>query len=231
MGLLRIRRLRQVAALVFGLTLSLPLWGETWAGNVYISDVTLDTILRSGPGIENRIIASVQVGSQVTLVREEKDWAEVTLQNGRSGWVLKKYLSKETPGRVLAEKLAAENKALREEVNQLKHSKQESSEELGKLKRELDGGKRDLASLRQEYETLKRGATEYMSLKSAFDKVSGEATQVKGKLDDLQKDYDTLQSSTAIQSLLSGAGVMIFGWLSGFVMYRLRCRRMSHLYR
>jgi SH3 domain protein len=231
MGLLRIRGLRQGPGLLFGLTLSLLLWGETWAGSVYISDVTLDTIVRSGPGIENRIIASVQVGSQVTLVQEEKDWAEVTLQNGRSGWVLKKYLSKETPGRVTAEKLVAENKALREEVNQLKHGKQESSEELSKLKRELEGEKRELASVRQEYETLKRGATEYISLKSAFDKVAGEATQVKGKLDDLQRDYDTLLSSTAIQSLLSGAGVLIFGWLSGFLMQHLRRRRTSHLYR
>jgi len=231
MKLLKLRGLRQGLGLLFGLTLSLLLWGETWAGNLYISDVTLDTILRAGPGIENRIIASVQVGSQVALVREEKDWAEVTLQNGRSGWVFKKYLSKEAPGRVTAEKFAAENNALREEVNQLKHGKQESSEELSKLKRELEGGKRELASVRQEYETLKRGATEYISLKSAFDQVAGEATQVKGKLDDLQRDYDTLQSSTAIQSLLSGAGVLVFGWLSGFVMQRRRRRHTSDLYR
>jgi SH3 domain protein len=216
---------------LFGLALFLLLWGETSAGNVYISDVTLDTILREGPGIENRIIASVQVGSQVTLVREEKEWAEVTLQNGRAGWVLKKYLSKEPPGRLAAEKLAAENKALRDEVNQLKHGKQESSEELSRLKGEFEGGKRELASVRQEYEALKKGATEYLSLKSAFDRVAGEATQVKGKLDGLQRDYDTLQSSTTIQSLLSGAGVLIFGWLSGFVMHRLRRRRTSDLYR
>jgi SH3 domain protein len=231
MGLLRIRGLRQRPGVLFGLTLFLLLWGETWAENVYLSDMTLDTILRAGPGIEHRIIASVQVGSQVTLVREEKEWAEVALQSGRTGWVLKKYLSKEPPGRVAAEKLAGENKALREEVNQLSQGKQELSDELGKLKKELEGGKRGLASVRQEYETLKKGATEYLNLKSDFDKLTEEATQVREKLGELQRDYDTLQSSTAAQALLSGAGVLILGWLSGFVMQRLRRRRRSDLYR
>jgi SH3 domain protein len=216
---------------LFGLTFFLLLGGEAWAGNLYISDITLDTILRAGPGIENRIIGSVQVGSEVTLVREEKDWAEVTLQDGRTGWVLRKYLSKEPSGRLAAEKLAAENKALRAEVSQLRQVKQESLGELSRLTRELEVGKRELASVRQDYEALKKGATEYVSLKSAFDDLTGEATQVKGRLADLQRNYDSLQSSTTTHSLLSGAGVLALGWMSGVLMQRLRRRRTSDFYR
>jgi SH3 domain protein len=201
------------------------------AGKLYVSDTTLETILRTGPGVTYRINASVDVGTQVTLLNEEKDWANVALADGRTGWMLKKYLSEEPPRRIVAEKLAAENKTLRAEINQLSRGKQELTEELNRLKKELEGGKRELASVRQEYEALKKGATEYLSLKSAFAEVTGEAKEAKEKLQDIQQGYKDLKTSTAIKWFLAGVGALMFGWVLGFVMSRIRRGRASGIYR
>ena len=204
---------------------------EASAAKLYVSDTTLETILRTGPGVTYRINASVEVGTQVTLLKEDKDWANVALADGRTGWILKKYLSEEPPRRIVAEKLAAENKTLRAEINQLSRGKQELMGELSKLKKELDGGKRELTLVRQEYETLKKGATEYLSLKSAFAEATAEAKEVKEKLQDMQQGYSDLKTSTAIQWFLAGVGALMFGWVLGFIMSRTRRRRASGIYR
>jgi SH3 domain protein len=213
------------------LSLVLFVGSEASAGKLYVSDTTLETILRTGPGVTYRINASVDVGTQVTLLKEEKDWANVALADGRTGWMLKKYLSEEPPRRIVAEKLAAENKTLRAEINQFSRGKQELTEELNRLKKELEGGKQELASVRQEYESLKKGATEYLSLKSAFGEATAEAKEAKEKLQDIQQGYTDLKTSTAIKWFLAGAGALIFGWLLGFGMASMRRRRATGIYR
>jgi SH3 domain protein len=221
----------KVSAVLFLFMVTLFVGGEASAGKVYVSDTTLETVLRTGPGVTYRINASVDVGTEVTLLKEEKDWANVALPDGRTGWMFKKYLSEEPPRRVVAERLAAENKTLRAEVNQLSRGKQELTEELSRVKKELEGGKKELASVRQEYESLKKGATEYLSLKNAFGDATAEAKEAKEKLQEIQQGYDDLKTSAAIKWFLAGVGALMIGWLLGFIMSRTRRRRDSGLYR
>jgi SH3 domain protein len=68
----------------------------------YVSDTTLEANLRSGTSQENRIIGMLKPGTQVTLVLEEDGWAKVTLEDGRTGWILKRYLSERPPWRLTA---------------------------------------------------------------------------------------------------------------------------------
>jgi SH3 domain protein len=223
-------RWKASAALLL-LILVLFVGGEASAGKRYVSDTTLETILRTGPGVTFRINASVDVGTQVTLLKEEKDWANVALPDGRTGWILTKYLSEEPPRRIVAEKLAAENKTLRAEINQLSRGKQELTEELSRLKKELEGGKQEFASVRQEYESLKKGAAEYLSLKSALGEATAEAKEAKEKLQEIQQGYTDLKRSAGIKWFLAGVGALMFGWLLGFLMSRIRRRRDSGIYR
>jgi SH3 domain protein len=221
----------KASAVLFLLSLVLFVGSEASAGKLYVSDTTLETILRTGPGLTYRINASVDVGTEVTLLKEEKDWANVALADGRTGWMPRKYLSEEPPRRIVAERLTAENKTLRAEVNQLGRGKQELTEELSRLKKELEGRKQELASVRQAYESLKKGATEYLSLKSAFGEATAEAKEAKEKLQDIQQGYKDLKTSAAIKWFLAGVGALMLGWLLGFLMSRTRRRHDSGLYR
>ena len=69
MGMLTARTGPLGPALLFGLLLSCLPATTTWAAKMYVSDTTLETILRSGPGNNYRIIASIiQVGTPVSLL-------------------------------------------------------------------------------------------------------------------------------------------------------------------
>ena len=63
------------------------------ATTFYVSDTTLEANLRSGTSQENRIIGMLRPGTKLTLTGEQDGWAEVTLEDGRTGWILKRYLS------------------------------------------------------------------------------------------------------------------------------------------
>jgi SH3 domain protein len=173
----------------------------------------------------------VPAGTPVSLVSEEDRWAEVTLEDGRTGWMLKKYLSDQPPWRIAAEKLASENKALQAQMAQMKRGKQDLSDETAKFKKDLETTQQELQSLRHEHEKLKKGAAEYLSLKSSFEKLTTDASQVREQLTEVQQGYENLKSSSSINWFLSGAGVLVLGWLLGLVMSRTRRRRATELYR
>ena len=234
MAMGRKRQLLTAKVWFLGLTIFFVSWlasAEIWATTLYVSDTTLDTILRAGPETSFRIVAPLRVGTQVTLIKEKNGWAEVALQNGVSGWTLKRYLSERVPWRITAEKLAADNQALQARVSQIGRSRQELSEENSKLKEQLDTERRELKALRKDYEALKKGAANYLGLKNAFEKLTLEARQAREGLDDVQKAHKKLKSSSSIRWFISGAGVLILGWLVGLSMGRMRRRRSSEIYR
>jgi SH3 domain protein len=205
-------------------------WATAWAGNLYVSDTALEAVLRKGPGTGNQIISMVPAGTRINLVGEEDKWAEVNLQDGRTGWMLKKYISDQPPWRITAEKLASENKALQAQMAQMTRGKQDLSNETARLKKDLETTQRELLSLRHEHQTLREGAAAYLGLKNSFDKLTADANQVREQLTEAQQGYENLRSSTNIHWFLSGAGVLVLGWLLGLIMARTKRRRVSELY-
>ena len=200
------------------------------AENFYVSDTTLETILRAGPNTNRRIIASLPVGTRVTLIKEEAGWAEVSLPDGRTGWTLMRYLSDRPPWRVTAEKLAAEKQRIEKQITNLEGGNRALSERNSKLEKELQVNRQELEALRQEYEALKKGSTNYIGLKKAFEKLQSEVPQIKTRLGEIQNSHDELQSSSSIRWFLTGAGVLVLGWILGLIMSGRR-RRSSEIYR
>jgi SH3 domain protein len=200
------------------------------AENFYVSDTTLETILRAGPNTNRRIIASLPVGTRVTLIKEEAGWAEVSLPDGRTGWTLMRYLSDRPPWRVTAEKLAAEKRRIEKEITNLEGGNRALSERNIKLEKQLQINRQELEALRQEYEALKKGAANYIGLKKAFEKLQLEVPQIKTRLEESQNSHDELQSSSSIRWFLTGAGVLVLGWILGLIMSGRR-RRSSEIYR
>jgi len=217
--------------LLFALLLSCLLATATWAAKVYVSDTTLETILRSGPGNNYRIIASIQVGTPVSLLKEESDWAQVGLEDGRTGWIPRQYLSAQQPWRMTAEKLEKDKKELQSRTSRSETIHHELREENAALKKQLESERKELSTLRQEHDALKKGAAQYLQLKVAHDQLISEFQENRSKFDEIERKYTTLSSSTAIEWFLTGAGVLFGGWLLGLFMARSRRRRAGELYR
>ena len=219
---------------VFAFTLLVILWSPSIAvpaETLYVSDTTLEANLRTGTSQENRIIGLLRPGTRVNLLSEEDGWAEVTLEDGRTGWILKRYLSDRPPWRETAELLQKENEQLRTQFNKVRTEHQQILQKNGELQRELDSQQGEFQSVQRDYEELKKSSTDYLNLKMAYENLQNEARQSKSKLDELQKAYGKLKTSRAIHWFLSGAGVLILGWIVGSSMARLRRRRSSDYYK
>ncbi len=201
------------------------------ATTLYVSDTTLEANLRTGTQTEHRIIGLLQPGTVVTLVREEDGWAEVTLDDGRTGWILKRYLSERPPWRVTAEKLAAENQQLRKQLSEISRKHRELAQKNTELNKQMVSQHTQLETVSQEYQELKNASSNYLNLKMAYENLQTEARQDKAKLDEVQKAYGKLKLSNNIRWFLSGAGVLLLGGLLGSSIARLRRRRSKDYYK
>jgi SH3 domain protein len=219
---------------LFALTLLLTLWlpgtGNT-ADTLYVSDTTLEANLRSGTSQDNRIIGMLRPGTKVTLTSEEDGWAKVTLEDGRTGWILRRYLSERPPWRETAERLQKENEQLRTKLNTVRTDYQQMMQKSTELQKKMDSQQSELLSAQSDYEELKKSSTNYLNLKMAYENLQNEARQTKTKLDELEKAYGKLKTSRALRWFLSGAGVLILGWIIGSSMARVKRRRSSDYYK
>ena len=228
------RKQNIVAALPFCLTLFFTLWLPTNAQpatTLYVSDTTLEANLRSGTSQENRIIGMLRPGTKVTVTEEQDGWAKVTLEDGRTGWILRRYLSERPPWRETAEQLQKENEQLRTQLNKVKTEYQQIMQKSAKVQKQMDSQQAQFESVQREYDELKKSSTNYLNLKMAYENLQNEARQSKAKLDELEKAYGKLRTSRAIRWFLSGAGVLILGWIVGSSMARMRRRRSSDYYK
>ena len=213
--------------LLIGLLLS----SKAWAATFYVSDTTLELILRSGPDIKHRIVASLPVGTRVTFIREENGWAEMSLADGRTGWTPKRYLSYRPPWRITAEKLLRDKKRLEAQISEIEKSSRELQEENDSLENELTTLEQNIKDINHKHKTLKKEATNYIGLQKAHKKLSLELPELKANLEEAQKAYDELQSSDSMLWFLYGAGVIISGWFLAFTVSGRRRRRSSQIYR
>lgn len=201
------------------------------AATLYVSDTTVEANLRTGTQQENRIIALLRPGTQLEVLSEEDGWAEVTLADGRTGWILRRYLSERPPWRVTAEKLATENEQLRAQVGTIKGGNQDLLQKNKELQKQVDLQQRELEKVSRDYEELKNSSTNYLNLKMAYENLQKGARQSNAKLDKLEKAHGKLKTSTGIRWFLSGAGVLLLGWVMGSSVARLRRRRSSDYYK
>ena len=211
-------------------TFCLPGIGDS-ATTVYVSDTTLEANLRSGTSPVNRIIGMLRPGTQLTIVQEEDGWAKVTLEDGRTGWILKRYLSERPPWRVTAQKLSAENEQLRAQLTQIKSENRGLAQKNSELEGQTNTQQKDLQTVRREYEELKNSSTNYLNLKMAYENLQNETRKTKTRLDELETAYGKLKMSNSIRWFLSGAGVLIVGWILGSSMAKIRRRRSSDYYK
>jgi SH3 domain protein len=225
--------LRRVMHLV-ALAIFITVWlfsVRTWAKTLYVSDTTLEAILRSGPDVSRRIIASLPIGTRVTVIRAENGWAEVSLPDGRTGWTLERYLSDRPPWKFTAEKLTEEKERLESQISEIETRTRELEQENERVEKELASLKENLETSSKGYETLKKGSTNYLGLQEAHEKLASELPDLKAKVAQAQRTYDKLQSSSNMRWFLYGAGVMTLGWIVGLIMGGRRRRRSKDIFR
>ena len=91
-----------------------------WAENLYVKPSS-EITMRRGMGTDFKIIAVLKDGTPVELLAEADDWAQVRLESGKEGWVLRRFLSATPPLGQQGEQLQREKEVLTETTQSLKN--------------------------------------------------------------------------------------------------------------
>ena len=193
----------------------------------YITDI-FEVTLRTGPGIDHKIVAMLRSGQSVGVIETGEEWVHVELPDGRQGYVLGRFLSQSPPARLAldrvqgayeklqrrAESLAAENDLLRSE-NQTLQSR-------------LEQVRAELTQVQEQYTTLKTESADFFTLKNRYERAASSLRQSTERVQQLETEVSRLELKKNVRRFLSGAGVLVLGFLIGFSAKKQR-RRSSLL--
>ena len=126
------------------------------AETMYVTD-RLYLSLRNAPDPEQRHLALLPSDTKVDVLETEGDWAKVMLEDGRTGWVMKRFLDTNVPKTFLIKQLKGEIANLNMLVESLR-------EENVSLKKESDTLNTKIATLKsriiQQNKHVKKTGTE-----------------------------------------------------------------------
>ena len=158
------------------------------AQKMWIVD-NLQLTVRTGPSVENKIIALLNTGDWVEVLKENNEgWAKVRTAKGKEGWLLKRYLMEERPAVLRLAELSPQAQETAEKMETLHKENAELKakvEELEALRDSLEETKKRLASGDNRLETL---ISENTTLKSALAKTQSEAASAQESYDKLVAD-------------------------------------------
>ncbi len=189
----------------------------------YVSE-GLTITLRTGPGADRKIIAMLPVGRAVEVVTPGEEWTEVLLSNGKQGWVLTRFLTDKEPASMVLAGLQQKYAGLSEEYEALKKKSTELSSEGKGLSGELAETQQALSKLTHEYETLKKESKEFLALKAKYAKAVKESQTARKEADEIKEQYKELSYSEVKTGMLIGGGMIVLGFLAGYILKRPKRR-------
>ena len=166
---------------------------QSWFVNVEIKSA-----LRTGPGLERKILAFVATGARVAEILEEnEEWSHVRLASGKEGWMPKRYLTTTKPSNLLLEELQGRHAALEARAVRLEEENRQLKAQNEQVTTSLSSKTSAMENLNRDFDTLKKDS-----------------------------DAKRFQMRKYLVFFFSGAGILFIGILLGLVMKRQRRKSM-----
>lgn len=211
-----------LTALIIGCLLFCP--ASLWAKSMYITD-RIEVGLRSGTGIEQRIITMVKTGDRVEVLEGDKNWSKVKLPDGKIGWLATRFLVDQIrPASAIDPKFQEELRRLKETNQSLAQEKEGLLQEKNRLLQKVEEATKLAQTLQQE--NHQRLPPDLTNLKSKNDQLSKEVSLYKKQLSDLSRKEKIPPPEDRIKWFLAGAAVLVLGLLIGWFI--ARSRRKTH---
>ena len=195
-----------------------------WAKSMYVTD-SIKITFRNGPSIRHKVLAMLKSGEEVEVLEELNSWTKVRLKDGKEGYVLSHYLSPNIPKSFIINNLQNKVKYLQEQLQKLTQVKERLEASNSELKTNLELKEKRLAKVEKEYNDLKSGSANYIETKQAKDQLETENKRLKVQLATLLKRNKKLEKKDDRLWFLSGAGVLLVGWVLGLILGRTQISR------
>jgi SH3 domain protein len=197
------------------------------AKNKYISD-TVKVTMRTGPGNDRKIISLLRIGKKVEVLKAGDEWTLVRLDNGKEGWVINRFLTDKIPSDIELKILKSKHEALMANAARIQEEDSLLKAKNKKLTTEFAVSRKKLQKTSNDYEALKTESKEFLELQSKFKAASSKLAEQTKKAEKFEDELTKLLWNQNIKWFLSGAGVLILGFIIGFSTKRQR-RRSSLL--
>ena len=196
------------------------------AESMYVGEI-IEITLRTGPGIDHKVIAMVRSGQVVEVLEPGPEWTGVRLQNEKEGYVLSRFLTNKKPNELLLSELKKKYRALEEKVESLRDENNRQNEENKNLNAEFGKKEKLLARITDAYETLRKESAEFINLKTNYKRLTTELNEQTNRAEEFGAALTKLQKRQIFRWVLTGAGILLVGFLIG--MSSRRQRRRSSL--
>ena len=200
------------------LLLSAMAWAET---KHYIND-SMTITMRTGPGTDRKIIALLGVGQEVEILQAENEWTMVRLPNGKEGWVISRFITDQTPNSIQLNVLQNRFNDLQTRSASLLEENKTLSADNKKLSADLTTTETKLKNLNSTYETLKKDSKHFLELQEKYKASTAKLSEQTQKAQKYEDELTKLLWNKNIKWFLSGAGVLILGFIIGFSTKRQR---------
>jgi SH3 domain protein len=211
------------------LTICLFWPGVLLADQIYVADVQ-DITLRSGPSMDNKPILMIKSGLKVDKIKEEGEWAYVRTDTGKEGWVLKRFLSTDTPLKVQFDQYKTQNAEMLEKAGQIQGIISKYEDQIKDLQKNLTSEQTDNTKLKKDYDTLSQANANVTELAKKHQELRANFDSLKQDADRFKRENETLRDLSDVKWFLSGAGVFFGGWVLGYMLGRSSRKKTNRMY-
>jgi SH3 domain protein len=135
--------------LIFICLCFLPVQGNVLAETMYVTD-QLYLSVRSEPEEGQPSVGVIHSDTRVEVVETLEEWARVILDDGRTGWVMKKYLVKDLPKSAFLEELRSEIKNKSLTIDDLERQTMDMSLKIEELEGQIQDKSRLIEKLEEQ---------------------------------------------------------------------------------
>jgi SH3 domain protein len=191
---------------------------KSWAETRYVSD-NFKITMRTGSGSERKIIVMLRSGTKVELLEPGQEWSKIRYRD-KEGWVLTRYLSSKEPCSLTLSNLNQRYMNLNKERTTLLEKNVALSAANKRLQSAFTDQKKNLEQVSSQYEILKQESSDFLKLKSDYERASKELAITKANSEKIAIENQRLRKNQTIKWFMVGAGVLMVGFIIGFVSRR-----------
>lgn len=210
-----------------------------YAATQYVSDKLIIT-LRRGAGGEYMIIRTLKSGEPLEILKEKDKYYKVKSANNETGWVLKQYITPDTPKPViitglkrkiknLNSSIAKLNKELSSIKSELKNEQGlhvgDSKKLVGKLNKANDQIYRinkKLKSITNKYNMLVKDSGDVVKTIDERDRLRRDFKSLNTEMIELRDKNKNLTNRNIVYWFVAGGFVLLVGWLMGQITKKRR---------
>lgn len=229
-------RLLLICLVLFVFVVTAP---AVWAETLYVKPSS-EITMRRGQGTDFKVIAVIKNGTPVELLSSADDWAQIKLESGKQGWVLKRFLSSDPPLGEQVQLLQREKQVLSQTTQSLKQradslvSERDEIEarltdEKDQVEKQLNECVVELTTINDKFLRLQEDTADVIQTKNDLEQAQVQVVDLETQLNLVKEDNRRLRKTETLKWFLAGGGVFFVGWLIGMISRRSRKKRSSLL--